>query len=195
MAKHKKLIQLVQKTMAMRVSGVGHAFKLCNAMLKRSDQSSETMQTRGKRVNAHMRLCRAFQSVFGKVLNGSDQPSSARRVRAERRGHGSRCRYGTPLNHSQLHKKFFPRCYLGSMRCFLGSGQKAMQAMLSISRTYENTADYKIQTRSERSFADAKGALAYWTRCLEGTKRVSHRPASFARTSLSFLAAAIFSFC
>ena len=26
-----------------------------------------------------------------------------------------------------------------------------MQAMLSISRTYENTADYKIQTHSERS--------------------------------------------
>ena len=32
-----------------------------------------------------------------------------------------------------------------------------MQAMLSISQTYENTADYKIQTRSERSLAE--GAL------------------------------------
>ena len=41
------------------------------------------------------------------------------------------------------------------MRCFLGSGQKAVQAMLSISRTYENTADYKIQTHSER-FAASK---------------------------------------
>ena len=30
-------------------------------------------------------------------------------------------------------------------------GPKAMRAMLSISRTYENTADYKIQTHSERS--------------------------------------------
>ena len=29
--------------------------------------------------------------------------------------------------------------------------ESAMQAMLSISRTYENTADYKIQTHSERS--------------------------------------------
>ena len=29
-------------------------------------------------------------------------------------------------------------------------GPEAMPAMLSISRTYENTADYKIQTHSER---------------------------------------------
>ena len=35
-------------------------------------------------------------------------------------------------------KNFLPRSYLGCMRCFLGSGQKAMQAMLSISRTYEH---------------------------------------------------------
>ncbi|OLQ04855.1 hypothetical protein AK812_SmicGene12108 [Symbiodinium microadriaticum] len=53
------------------------------------------------------------------------------------------------------------------MRCFLGSGQKAMQAMLSISRTYENTADYKIQTHSERllgtrSSTEREAVLRRW---------------------------------
>ena len=51
-------------------------------------------------------------------------------------------------------------CYLVSMRCFLGLGQKVRcrrcsafpkPAMFSISQTNENTADYKIQTHSERS--------------------------------------------
>ena len=31
-----------------------------------------------------------------------------------------------------VEKIFLPRSYLGCMRCFLGSGQKVMQAMLSI---------------------------------------------------------------
>ena len=66
----------------------------------------------------------------------------------------------SPGNPGSIEQNFLPRSYLGCMRCFLGSGQKAMQAMLSISRTYENTADYKIQTHSERPFPSTVQALS-----------------------------------
>ena len=47
-----------------------------------------------------------------------------------------------------------------------------MQAMLSISRTYENTADYKIQTHSERSLG--------WHEMANAPKRQTERVLSFS---------------
>ena len=52
-------------------------------------------------------------------------------------------------------------------------GPKAMQAMLSISRTYENTADYKIQTHSERSLG--------WYEMADAPKDRTERALSFFR--------------
>ena len=51
--------------------------------------------------------------------------------------------------------------------------QIAMQAMLSISQTYENTADYKIQTHSERSLG--------WYEMANAPKRQTERTLSFFR--------------
>ena len=42
-------------------------------------------------------------------------------------------------------------------------GPEAMPAMLSISRTYENTADYKIQTHSERLLENWPGRPPFST--------------------------------